>query len=87
MKDITQIKQMLDEYNELSQVIEKMICQRYNVEDIDVICVYLQDSREFGHIFVGTFQKHSNFLPTNVKRFLIPLDEYFNFIDKEQDNV
>lgn len=86
MRDVAQIKHILDEYNELSQVIEKMICQKHNIEDIDITCIYLQDSREFGHIFVGTFQKHNVFLPTNVKRFYIPLDEYFKFIDKEQNN-
>lgn len=86
MKGIKRIKRILDEYNELSQVIEKMICQKHNIEDIDIICIYLQDSREFGYVFVGTFQKHSVFLPTNVKRFYIPFDEYVKFIDKEQNN-
>lgn len=87
MEDVTQIKQMLKEHNNLMQVMKKMICQKYNVEDVDIICVNLQDSIEFGHIFVGTFAKHSNFVSMNAHRFYITLDEYFNFIDKEQDNV
>jgi hypothetical protein len=36
---------------------------------------------------MGTYQKHNAYLPTNIKRYSITLDEYFNFIDKEQDNV
>lgn len=87
MKDVTQIKQMFNKYNNLTQVMKKMICQKYNVEDVDIICVNLQDSIEYGYIFVGTFTKHSNFVSMNYHRFYITLDEYFNFIDKEQDNV
>lgn len=87
MKDVTQIKETLKEHNNLKQVMKKMICQKYNLEDVDIICVNLQDDVKYGHIFVGTYMKHSNFLPRNYTRFYITLDEYFNFIDKEQNNV
>lgn len=87
MKDVTQIKEILKEHNNLKQVMTKMVCQKYNLEDVDIICVNLQDDVKYGHIFVGTYMKHSNLTSMNHYRFYITLDEYLNFIDKEQDNV
>lgn len=85
--EVIQIKRILKEHNNLMQVMRKMVCQRHNVEDVDIICVNLQESIEFGHIFVGTYAKHSNFKSMNFTRFYITLDEYFDFINKEQNNV
>jgi hypothetical protein len=87
MRDITQLKQTLDGYNELSEKVNELVCKKYKVTDIDIVCVYLYKLSSGEDVLMGTYQKHNAYLPTNIKRYSITLDEYFNFIDKEQDNV
>ena len=76
MKNIVHIRQTLDNYKILTEQVEKVICKKYKEKDIDVVGIYLRKIDNFGDVFVGTYRKHDNYLPTNEKRYMITFDEF-----------